>query len=110
MKKLIIFSALLLTSFNSFAQIESRIFTCVDRTKNNFEFDVKFEGVTARVKVQGTTYHLKYERIFNGQDGKLFRVFGNSDFTVTTSYPQNNFVFMQTREKSPRLIASANCT
>ncbi len=110
MKKLIIVSALLITSFNSSATVESRILTCVDRSKDNFQFDVKFEGQTARVMVKGSTYNLRYERIFDGPKGKLFRVYGNQEFTVSTSHPYDNFVFLQTKERSPRPIAAAHCT
>jgi hypothetical protein len=109
MIKLIIVSALLLSSFNSIAQVQSRIFTCVDRSKDNFKFDVKFDGQTARVWVQDVVYNLKYERLLNRQDGKLFRVYGNQEFTATTSYPNDNFVFLQTNERSPRSIAAAHC-
>jgi hypothetical protein len=108
MKKLIIVLALLLTSFNSAAQVQSRIFTCVDQ-KNNFAFDVAFEMMTARVWVQREVYNLKYERRLDRQDGQIFYLYGNQEFTVTTSWPRDKFVFMQTNERSPRPIAAAHC-
>jgi hypothetical protein len=108
MKKIILIAGILLASFNAAATVESRIFTCVDR-KNNFQFDVKFEGGTARVWVQGSVYNVKYQEVFTGRDGKIVRVYGNQEFKVFTSYPNDKFVSMQTNERSPQPIAAAHC-
>ena len=108
MKKLIIVLALLLISFNSTAEVRSTILTCVDR-QNNFKFDVAFDGGTARVMVQGTTYNVKYQEVFTGRDGKIVRVYANQEFRVFTSYPNDKFVSMQTNERSPQKIAAAHC-
>jgi hypothetical protein len=91
------------------ARVTSPILTCIDTSKGNFKFDVKFDEMTARVWVQGDVFNLKYERLLDRQDGKLFWVYGNQQFTVTTSLPKDKFVFMQTKERSPRLMASAHC-
>jgi hypothetical protein len=108
MKKLILIAGILLTSFNAAAEVRSPIFTCVDR-KNNFKFDVAFDGGTARVWVQGSVYNVKYQELFTGRDGKIVRVYGNQEFKVFTSYPNDKFVSMQTNERSPQQIAAAHC-
>jgi hypothetical protein len=108
MKKPIIVLALLMISFNSFAQVTSPLLNCVDIVKTNFQFTAQFNGQTAVVSFKGWTYDLRFRDAYVSPQGERWSYYENKEIRVGTTFPFDKYVVINSNSHHVS-IASNHC-
>jgi hypothetical protein len=100
---------MLLLSLNVSAQVTSTTLNCISKAKNNFQFSAIFNGQNATVVFKGWTYNLRYKGAYVNPSGMRVSEYENQEIYVSTTFPFDKYVSIQTGGSSPQVIAGAFC-